>query len=207
MQDRSALWEYYDRRAAEGVRGIGNARQYWQGLGLDVTELEIEAEANELVHVLGGMAPDTFIEVGAGPGTFTRVLPGWGVALDQSDAALRVLLSGYPTTPTVRADALHLPFPDRAVGRVFATHIYGLLLDPDRRALIDEARRVSGELVILDAGRPHGVPAEQLQHRTLLGRSYEVYRRHFEAAELASELRASVLFSGRFYVLVAAPLR
>jgi SAM-dependent methyltransferase len=204
MPDRSALWEYYERRAAEGVRGTGNARQYWAGLGLNVTAEEIEAEAGELAGVLEALPPATFVEIGAGPGTFTRLLPGWGVALDQSDSALRVLLDGGTKTPALRADAFALPLRQGAVERVFATHIYGLLPDTDRRALLEEARRVSRELVVLDAGRPGGVPAEQVQNRTLAGRSYEVYRRHFDAAELASELEGTVLFSGRFYVLVAA---
>jgi hypothetical protein len=50
-----------------------------------------------------------------------------------------------------------------------------------------------------------GVPAEQIQRRTLSDSGpFEIYRRHFDAEELAQELRGQPLFVGRFYVLVIA---
>jgi SAM-dependent methyltransferase len=202
---RPAIWDYYDRRAAEGVRGIGHACDYWAGLGVDVTEADIEAEAAQVCRHLRQLEPVSFVEVGAGPGTFTADLPGWGIALDQSDAALRVLLAGPARLPVVRADAFRLPLRDRAVGRVVAAHLYGLLAPADRQSLVAEGRRVAGELVILDAGRPDGVVAEHWQDRTLpSGAAYRVYRRHFDAHELAGELGGRAVFAGRFYVLIAA---
>ncbi|HEX3424748.1 MAG TPA: class I SAM-dependent methyltransferase, partial [Acidimicrobiales bacterium] len=119
--------------------------------------------------------------------------------------ALRVLTQTSPLTPAVRGDALQLPVRDRAVGCVYATHIYGLLEADDRRALVDEARRVAPELVVLDAGRPEGVPPEHWQDRTLPdGSRWRIHRRHFAGADLAAELGGEVVYAGPFYVLVIA---
>ena len=203
--DRQRSWEYYDRRAQEGQRTVRHAAEYWTGLGVKTTEAEIEAEGLELRGLLRSLTPATFAEVGAGPGTFTSDLPGRGLALDQSDAALRVLLASSPTIPAVRADACHLPFPARALERVLATHIYGLLRKPERGSFLAEAHRVADELLVLDASRPMGVAAEQTQRRTLSGgERFEIYRRHFDAEELAQELTGQPVFAGRFYVLVIA---
>ena len=203
--ERPGSWEYYDRRAAEGTRSIGHALAYWKGLGVQATVADIEAEAAEVRRLIRSMQPSTFVEVGAGPGTFTADLPGSGVALDQSDAALRVLRSGLAHMPVVRGNALRLPIRNRAVARVFAAHIYGLLTDEERRPFLSEARRIAEELVVLDAGRPPGVPAEHRQHRTLGGGEiFRVFRRHFDAAALAAEIDGRPLFSGRFYVVVTA---
>ena len=203
--DRPRSWEYYDRRAQEGQRTVRHAAEYWTGLGVKTTEAEIEAEGLELRRLLRSLTPATFAEVGAGPGTFTPDLSGRGLALDQSDAALRVLLAGTSTVPALRADACRLPFSDRALERVIATHLYGLLRQPERRSFLAEAHRVADELIVLDAGRPIGVPAEQTQRRTLSdGARFEIYRRHFDAEELALELGGWPVFAGRFYVLVIA---
>jgi SAM-dependent methyltransferase len=202
---RPGSWEYYDRRAVDGTRTIGHALAYWKGLGVEATAADIEAEAAQVRRLLRSMPPSLFVEVGAGPGTFTADLPGWGIALDQSENALRVLRSGHADTPVVRGDALRLPVRDRAVARVFATHIYGLLTQEQRVPFLSEARRVAQEVVLLDAGRPRGVPAEHWQHRTLGGReSFKVFRRHFDTEGLAAEIDGRPVFSGRFYVIVSA---
>lgn len=187
------------------MRGVNHAVEYWTGLGVEVTAADIEAEADQLARWLRGMPPAKFLEVGAGPGTFTSILPGRGIALDQSDASLRILLAGSTQIPVVRADALSLPIPDRGVERVYATHLYGILGAEDGRALVAEAKRVARELVIVDAGRPAGVPAEHWQDRTLPdGSAWRIHRRHFEGPDLAAEVGGDVLFAGRFYVLIAA---
>jgi SAM-dependent methyltransferase len=203
--ERPGSWEYYDRRAVEGTRTIGHALAYWKGLGVRATADDIEAEAAEVRRLIRSMQPSTFVEVGAGPGTFTAEMPGSGIALDQSEAALRVLRSVSPHLPVVRGDALRLPIRDRAVARVLAAHIYGLLSEEERRPFVTEARRIAEELVVVDAGRPPGVPAEHWQHRTLGGGEiFRVFRRHFDAEELAAEIGGRPLFSGRFYVMVTA---
>jgi SAM-dependent methyltransferase len=202
--ERPRSWEYYDRRAVEGTRTIDHALAYWTGLGVEATAADIEAEAVQVRRLLGSMPPSPFVEVGAGPGTFTAYLSGWGIALDQSEAALRVLRSGPAEVPIVRGDTLRLPVRDRAVVRVFAAHIYGLLTEEQRRPFLSEARRIAEELVVVDAGRPLGVPTEHWQRRTLGSETFKVYRRHFDCEALAAEIDGRPLFSGRFYVVVSA---
>jgi Methyltransferase domain len=214
---RVQLWDYYDRRAQfraqdafaqapQRSRQVRNALEYWHGLGVEASAPELEEEDARVREALHSLGSATFLEVGSGPGTYTPNLPGSGGALDQSEAALRLLLSRLPGVPVIRADALHLPLRARSVDRVFATHIYGILDQPDRHALLSEARRVADELVILDAGRPAGVPAVQWQQRTsgLDQKPYRVLRRHFDAHELANEIGGQVLYAGRFYVVVAS---
>ena len=202
--ERPRSWEYYDRRAFEGTRTIDHALAYWTRLGVEATAADIEVEAVEVRRLLGSMLPIPFVEVGAGPGTFTAYLPGWGIALDQSEAALRVLRSGHPDTPVVRGDTLRLPVRDRAVVRVFAAHIYGLLTEDQRGQFLSEARRVADEIVVVDAGRPLGVPSEHWQRRSVGGETFMVFRRHFDSEALAAEVNGRPLFSGRFYVVVSA---
>ncbi|MGA8726192.1 MAG: methyltransferase domain-containing protein [Acidimicrobiales bacterium] len=202
-QIKLSTWEYYDRRVSQGVPGLQRALDYWSGLGVPVVAGEIEQEAACVREHLASLSETTFVEVAAGPGTFTGFLPGREVASDQSAAALARLRADHPTVPAIRADVTTLPFRDRSFGRYFAAHIYGLLQPDERRTALDEGARVAAELVVLDAGRPPGVAAEQWQDRTLPdGGHYRIYRRHFEPEVLASELGGSVLFGGSFYVLV-----
>lgn len=215
---RVQLWDYYDRRAEfraqdaqaqiqdEG-RWLRHALEYWHWLGVPASAPELESEHTQVCEVLRSREQATYLEVGSGPGTFTSALPGKGIALDQSAAALRLLLSRLSGVPAIRADALNLPLRDRSVACVFATHIYGILDELGRDALVKEARRVASRMVVVDSGRPAGVPAEQWQQRTsgLDDKLYNVHRRHFDAQELADELRGGqVLFAGRFYVVVAS---
>ncbi len=213
---RVQLWDYYDRRvqfrAQDALaraqdyesRDVRTALEYWHGLGIAASASELLAEDARVCEVLHSLEPTTYLEVGSGPGTYTSILPGKGIALDQSAAALRVLLSRESGVPVIRADALQLPLRDRCVGRVFAAHIYGILAEPGRTALLQEARRVGSQIIVLDSGRPAGVSAEEWQQRTsgLDRRVYRVLRRHFDAHELADEIGGRVLFAGRFYVVV-----
>lgn len=202
---RLALWEYYDRRVAERLPDVANAHAYWTGLGVEVAIEDIAAEISQLEQRLRALPPARFVDVGAGPGTFTGLLPGTGLAIDQSPRVLRALKVLAPQVPVVRADALHLPLADRSVRRFFAAHLYGLLLPDEREDLLAEAWRVSEEVLILDAGRPNGVREAEWQDRTLHdGKPYRVFRRHFDAEMLASEVGGVVLFDGRFYVLVSS---
>lgn len=201
---RRNLWEYYDRRVTERLPGIDNAYAYWTGLGVEVSVEDIAAEASQLERCLRELPPARFVDVGAGPGSFTRLLPGTGLAIDQSQRALQALMDLGPHVAAVRADALHLPLADRSVDRLFAAHLYGLLLPDEREVLLAEARRVAREVLVLDAGRPEGVRAAEWQERTLEdGKPYRVFRRHFDAGTLASEIGGNVIFDGSFYVLAA----
>jgi SAM-dependent methyltransferase len=201
---RRSLWEYYDRRTTERLPGIANAHAYWNGLGVNVSIQDIVADAHQLEQCLRELPPTRFVDVGAGPGSFTGFLPGPGLAIDQSQRALKALRALVPHVPVVRADALQLPLADRSVDRLFAAHLYGLLLPEERMDLLAEARRVAREVLILDAGRPEGVQAAEWQERRLSdGTQYRVFRRHFDAKTLAAEVGGEVLFDGTFYVLVA----
>ena len=140
------------------------------------------------------LSPDTF---------------GDGIAIDQSRRALDVLHTVFLEVPVIQADATALPVPAHAFDRFFSAHLYGLLLPNERDTFLAEAHRVASEVMILDAGRPLGVSAEEWQERTLPGGSrYRVFRSHFDAGALAAEVGGVVLFAGQFYVLVgtaAAP--
>jgi SAM-dependent methyltransferase len=201
---RRSLWEYYDRRVTGHPPGLTNARAYWTGLGLSVEVEDIAAEAVRLERALRGMSAVSFVEVGAGPGTFTGYLGGRGIAIDQSRRALDVLRTVAPEVPVIQADAFALPLPTSAVRRFFSSHLYGLLVPSERQPFLAEAHRVASEVVILDAGRPLGVHAEEWQERSLPdGGRYRVFRRHFDADTLAAEVGGEVLFDGQFYVLVS----
>jgi SAM-dependent methyltransferase len=188
---------------------LANAHAYWTGLGVTVEVEDIAAEAAQLERLLRELSAVRFVEVGAGPGTFTGYLAGRGIAIDQSRRALDVLRTLAPGVPVIQADATALPLPAHAVDRFFSAHLYGLLVPSEREPFLAEAHRVASEVVILDAGRPLGVSAEEWQERTLPGGGrYRVFRRHFDAEPLAAEVGGVVLFAGQFYVLVgtaAAP--
>ena len=202
-QHRRSLWAYYDRRVAGRLPGLANAHAYWTGLGVTVEVEDIAAEAAQLERLLRELSAVRFVEVGAGPGTFTRYLSGSGIAIDQSRKALDVLRTEAPGVPVIQADATLLPVGSHAVDRCFSAHLYGLLLPGERESFLAEAHRVASEVVILDAGRPQGVSDEEWQERTLPGGDrYRVFRRHFDADALAAEVGGVVLFAGQFYVLV-----
>ncbi len=202
-EHRRSLWEYYDRRVTGRLPGLANAHTYWTGLGVTVEVEDIAAEAAQLERLLRGLSAVRFVEVGAGPGTFTGYLAGRGIAIDQSRRALDALRTVVPEVPVIQADATALPVPTHAFDRFFSAHLYGLLLPSEREPFLAEAHRVASEVVILDAGRPPGVSAEEWQERTLpRGGHYRVFRRHFDADALAAEVGGVVLFAGQFYVLV-----
>src|ERR1700733_13422661 len=58
-----AIWDYYDRRAAQGVRGVSHAVEYWNGLGVEVSAADVKAEAAELALHLRALTPASFVEV------------------------------------------------------------------------------------------------------------------------------------------------
>ena len=85
-------------------------------------------------------------------------------------------------------------------------HFYGHLLPDERSAFLAEARRVAGELVVVDSAERDGQPAEQWQERILNdGSSHRVYKRFVTGEALAAELGGgTVLFDGRWFVAVSA---
>jgi hypothetical protein len=201
--DRASLWSYYDRRAPSYEGGVSGACRYFRGLGVEVSADAVREELHEITRQLVLLPPATFVDVGAGPGVFTGQLPGSGVAVDQSERALRRLHAEVAEVAVVRGDAAALPLAAKAVTRVFAGHLYGHLEPQERAAFIAEAGRVGDELVILDSGRPPGVGAEEWQRRSLPdGTTFTVYKRHFNIETLVAEVGGHPLFSGSYYVLV-----
>ena len=200
---RSSLWTYYDRRAWDYQGGVRGAQQYFAKLGVDTDPQVMGAELEEITRRLGALPPALFVDVGAGPGVFTTLLPGTGIAIDQSEAALRRLRGETTGVPVVRGDATALPLADKAVTRLFAGHLYGHLEPGERADFLAEAHRVAEELVILDSGRPPGAKAEEWQTRSLPdGTTHTVYKRHFEIDVLLAEIGGEPLFNGRYYVAV-----
>jgi SAM-dependent methyltransferase len=198
----NALWTYYDRRAPAYQSGVRGTQRYFSSVGVDADPEIIAAELEAVRNVLLELPPAPFLDVGAGPGVFTALLPGSGFALDQSESVLRRLRADIGGVPVVRGDVIALPVAAKAVRRVFAGHLYGHLEEEERMAFLFEARRVGDELLILDSGRPHGANAKEWQTRTLPdGTSYTVYKRHFEMDVLLAEIGGESLFDGRYYVL------
>jgi ubiquinone/menaquinone biosynthesis C-methylase UbiE len=192
---------YYDRRAHEYDdwwfgRGVfaGRPRHGWS------------EEVDELVAVICALSPARTLDVACGTGFLTRHLPGELVALDQSESMLAVASERMPDVRVVQGDAVPLPFADAEFGRVFTSHFYGHLLPGERERFLDEARRVGGQLVVVDAARGEDVPPEEHQQRVLNdGSRHTVYKRFFEPEELAAELGGgSVLHAGRWFVAVTA---
>jgi ubiquinone/menaquinone biosynthesis C-methylase UbiE len=193
---------YYDRRA-------GEYDDWWLGRGL-FAERERpgwDEEVERLVSVIAALPPARTLDVACGTGFLTRHLPGEVVGLDQSESMVAVAAERLPGTQVVRGDAVPLPFADGQFERVFTSHFYGHLLPGERERFVGEARRVGGELVVVDSARREDVPAEERQERTLKdGSRHTVYKRFFEPEELAAELGGgAVLHAGRWFVAVAAP--
>jgi hypothetical protein len=205
-QRRSSMWAYYERRVAYREAGAHNVLNYFRGLGVNADLNDIDDELRHVHLRLSQLPPTAFLDVGVGPvGTFTLSLPGRGIALDQSDAAVRRFRAVATNVPVLRADATLLPIASKAVGRVFMSHVYGLLLPEERFSLLTEASRVGREIVVLDSGRPAGAQAEEWQTRTLPdGTTYPIYRRHFDIQTLLRELGGEVLFDGNYFVMVRA---
>jgi SAM-dependent methyltransferase len=203
LSRRSSLWTYYERRAPDYDGSVSGTQRYFAGVGVDADPEAIGAEREQVRRALTELQPASFVDVGAGPGVFTDLLPGHGLALDQSESALRRLRGDIAGVPVVRGEASALPLATGAVRRVFASHLYGHLEEEERLGFLTEARRVADELVIVDSGRPPAAKARQWQTRALAdGSSFTVYRRHFEVDELRAEVGGEALFAGRYYVVV-----
>jgi ubiquinone/menaquinone biosynthesis C-methylase UbiE len=192
---------YYDRRAAE-------YDEWWLGRGVFAGRPRPgwSEEVEALVALLHGLAPARTLDVACGTGYLTRELPGEVVALDQSEAMVAVASARLPDVRVVQGDAVPLSFGDGEFERIFTSHFYGHLLPDEREAFVEEARRVGGELVVVDSARREDVSAEEHQQRVLNdGSRHTVYKRFFEPGELDAELGGgSVLHAGRWFVAVAS---
>jgi hypothetical protein len=111
-----------------------------------------------------------------------------------------------PDATVVQGDAVPLPFAGGAFQRLFTANFYGHLVEHERAPFLAEARRVAGELVVLDAALQDGGVPEEWQERALAdGSRHRVYKRFFTPDGLAGELGGGrVLHAGRWFVVVAA---
>jgi ubiquinone/menaquinone biosynthesis C-methylase UbiE len=200
MDYHERMKEYYEQRAAEyddAYLGTGAySGRNWPGF---------EEELDEVRAIVEGLSPARVLDVGCGTGFMTQHLKGEVVGLDQSAAMLEIARGRVPEATFVRGDALNLPFPDGAFDRTFVGNLLGVLLPPERAALVEEARRVASELVVFESSAALVEKAEHWQERTLSdGSRYEIYRRYFTAEVLAEEIGGGrILFDGDHFVMVA----
>jgi SAM-dependent methyltransferase len=158
-----------------------------------------DEEVADLVALLRGLEPARTLDVACGTGFLTRPLPGNVTGLDQSAAMIEVAARQASGATLVQGDAVPLPFPDGAFERLHTSHFYGHLLPEERAALLSEARRVAGELVVVDAAGD-GTKWESTLND---GSQHQVYKRWFSGAGLADELGGGeVLLDGRWLVVV-----
>ena len=191
--------EYYDKRAPE-------YDDWYLGRGLFEPRDRAgwDAELEQLFAVIRGLEPGRTLDVACGTGFLTRHLRGDVVGLDQSTRMLDEAHRQAPSVTYVEGDALTLPFVDHSFDRVFTGHFYGHLEPPGRERFLSEARRVAGELVVVDASRKHSAVDEQMSQRVLNdGTTWEVFKRWFTGAGLAEELGGGdVLLEGENFVVV-----
>jgi ubiquinone/menaquinone biosynthesis C-methylase UbiE len=193
---------YYDRRAPE-------YDDWFHGIGryAERERPEWEQDLAALIATLEALPPARTLDVACGTGFLTRHLRGELTCLDQSAAMLAITRERVPQAELVHADALPLPFEDGAFERLFTGHFYGHLEEPERVRFLDEARRVAGELVIVDSSQAHSPVPVEWQPRVLNdGSEWEVYKRFFTGEGLAAELGGGeILHEGRWFVVVRAP--
>ena len=194
--------EYYDTRAPE-------YDDWWLGRGLfaDRERPGWEDELAGLASLIASLPPVRTLDVACGTGFLTQHLHGDVVGLDQSARMLEVAGERIPKGTFVQGDALDLPFPNGAFGRIFTTFFYCHLEEADRVRFIDEARRVADELVVVGSHAEPGEERARWEERTLEdGSTWQVFKRVFDPDELASELGGEVLHAGRWFVVVRAHL-
>jgi SAM-dependent methyltransferase len=192
--------DYYERRARE-------YDDWWLGSGL-FTRRERPGwheEVRRLIAVLEGLEPARTLDVACGTGFLTRHLPGEVTGLDQS--ATMVEIATARGLDAVQGEAVPLPFDGGAFERVFTSHFYGHLLPGEEaQRFLAEARRVAGELVVVDGASRPDIEDDRWEERRLNdGSTHEVYKRRFRASALAEELGGGeVLHAGDWFVAVRA---
>jgi ubiquinone/menaquinone biosynthesis C-methylase UbiE len=192
---------YYDTRAPE-------YDDWYLGRGrfADRDRPGWDEELAALVGLIEQLPPKRTLDVACGTGFLTRHLSGEVTGLDQSARMLEIAAERRPDATFVQGDALELPFEDDSFERLFTGHFYGHLENDERAQFLAEARRVTHELVVVDASHEHSPVAEEVQERVLNdGSRWTVYKRFFQPDELAAELGGGeTLFAGNWFVVVRA---
>jgi SAM-dependent methyltransferase len=179
-----AMRAYYERRAAE-------YDDWWLGTGLFAArERPGWAEDRDaLIEALTRLAPKRTLDLACGTGFLTRHLPGDVTGLDQSAGMLEIARSRG--IRTLEGDALDPP--DGGYERIFSSHFYGHLDEPQRQRF--KALASGRELVVVDAALRPDLPAEAWQERVLNdGSAHSVYKRWFTPASLQAELGRGLVF-------------
>jgi SAM-dependent methyltransferase len=187
---------YYDQRA-------GEYDEWYVGQGL-FSEQDRPGWADEVNHVVDlvqGLPAVRTIDIACGTGFLTQHLPGFVVGLDQSPSMVAIAQSRLPHGLAIVGDALHVMVAARAFDRVFTGHFYGHLPPDERRAFLQEARRLAGELIVVDSAPRPGSVSDQWQERMLNdGSVHRVFKRYLPAAQLAEEIGGQPLHDGRWFV-------
>ncbi|HEY7175140.1 MAG TPA: methyltransferase domain-containing protein [Micromonosporaceae bacterium] len=187
---------YYERRAAE-------YDDWYAGVGMfaDRDRPGWHDEVDAVVGLVESLPSARTLDVACGTGFLTRHLKGFVIGIDQSAAMVAIAQSRLPDGLAIVGDALRLVVADNAVDRVFTGHFYGHLPNTEREQFMAEARRVAGELIVVDSALRPGVEPEQWQERVLNdGSRHQVYKRYFTGDQLAAELGGEKLLDGDWFV-------
>jgi ubiquinone/menaquinone biosynthesis C-methylase UbiE len=191
---------YYEHRAPE-------YDDWYLGTGLFAQRVRPgwPEELAALKAVLASLRFDSFLDVACGTGYLTECLSGSVIGLDQSASMLAVARRRLPRAAFIRGDALQIPFRSQEFDCLVAAHFYGHLDQQARRMFLDEARRVSRSMLVIDAAQRDDVPPEEYQERVLSdGSRHVVYKRYFTPESLSAETGASrTLHAGRWFVAVS----
>lgn len=189
---------YYELRASE-------YDDWYLGEGL-FAERDRPGWHDELAQVraiLERLEGAVTIDVACGTAFLSRHLRGPVVGCDQSAAMVRI--GQHRIAAVTVGDALAMPVASGAAARVFTAHFYGHLPLDERTRFLSEARRIGGELVVVDTAARPELPAETWQERVLNdGSRHRVFKRFLTADQLASEIDGAPLFDGRWFAAARA---
>ena len=152
-----ATAHYFDRRAAEYDEWYTG-----QGSFAERDRPGWAAEVDQLVNLVRQLPPARTLDVACGPAFLTRHLRGFVVGLDQSPSMVAIAQSRLPDGLALVGDALRLVVADHAFDRVMTGHFYGHLPPDERETFLMEARRVAGELIVIDSAWRPGVETDQV---------------------------------------------
>lgn len=187
---------YYEQRA-------GEYDEWYRGEGLFAARERPgwDRAVEELVALVRGLPPARTVDVACGTGFLSGHLRGVVVGVDQSASMVGLARSCVTGRLVMVGDALKLAVADGSFDRVFTGHFFGHLPPAEQTVFLAEARRVAGQLVVVDSARRPGLPPEQWQERVLNdGSRHLVYKRYLTAAGLAEEIGGQVLLDSEWFV-------
>jgi SAM-dependent methyltransferase len=187
---------YYEQRASEYDEWYTG-----QGRFAERDRPGWEAGVEQVIDLVRRLPLARTLDVACGTGFLTRHLRGFVVGIDQSPSMAAIAKSRMSEGAALIGDGLRLAVADHSFNRVFTGHFYGHLPPVERAAFLAEARRVAGELVVVDSARRPGVEPEQWQERVLNDDSrHRVYKRYFSGDQLAEEIGGQTLLDGQWFV-------